>query len=119
MNLVKDDFLWFLFPAKLDGKSVVAYGAAAKGDTLMNYAGVRPELIAYVVDRATSKRGKFMLGSRIPIEVEESLEATRPDHDSVVTMPWNQISEIVRQLDYIWAWGGQFVTAVPGLEIAA
>jgi 2-polyprenyl-3-methyl-5-hydroxy-6-metoxy-1,4-benzoquinol methylase len=113
---VKDDFVNFLIDAKLRGKRVAAYGAAAKGNTLMNFAGCRSDLIRYVVDRNPAKQGKFMPGSRIPIVNEETLFNDRPDY--VVILPWNLRSEVTRQLHAVRAWGGQFVTAVPKLEIS-
>ena len=112
----KNDFLSFLIEAKSSGKMVAAYGAAAKGNTLMNYAGIRPDLIQFVVDRNPAKQGKYMPGSRIPIVNEAHLKATRPDY--VVVLPWNLKEEIMQQLDYIRAWGGRTVTAVPHLEVA-
>ncbi|MHB1326340.1 MAG: class I SAM-dependent methyltransferase [Thermoleophilia bacterium] len=114
---VKDDFLAFLLDAKREGKTVAAYGAAAKGNTLMNYAGIRPDLIMFVVDRNPAKQGKYMPGSRIPIVGENHLKQDMPDY--VVILPWNLKSEVMQQLDYIRAWGGQFVTAVPELRIAS
>lgn len=113
---VKDDFLAFLIDAKRQGKRVAAYGAAAKGNTLLNYAGVRPDLIPYVVDRNPAKQGKYLPGSRIPIVAEERLRDTQPDY--VVILPWNLKAEVMGQLDYIRAWGGRFVTAVPRLEVS-
>jgi SAM-dependent methyltransferase len=110
---VKDDFLTFLIGAKREGRTVAAYGAAAKGNTLMNYAGVRPDLIAFVADRNPAKQGKFMPGSRIPIVGEDHLRAARPDY--VVILPWNLREEITTQLDYVRVWGARFVTAVPQL----
>lgn len=112
---VKDDFLAFLLESKRQGKNVVGYGAAAKGNTLMNYAGVRPDLIPFVVDRNPAKQGKFMPGSRIPIVNESKLKDAKPHY--VIILPWNLASEVTQQLTYIRAWGGQFVTAVPGLRI--
>ena len=112
---VKNDFLGFLLEAKLLGKVVVGYGAAAKGNTLMNYAGVRPDLIEYVVDKNPAKQGKFMPGSRIPIVQEARLRESKPD--LVVIFPWNLKGEIVRQLAYIRDWGGKFVIAIPELKI--
>lgn len=112
---VKDDFLAFLIDAKRAGKTVAAYGAAAKGNTLMNYAGVRSDLLAFVVDRNPAKQHKFMPGSRIPIVAETQLRAVKPDY--VVLLPWNLKDELVAQLEYVRAWGGRFVTAVPRLEI--
>jgi hypothetical protein len=112
---VKNDFLTFLLEAKRAGKTVAGYGAAAKGNTLMNYAGVRPDLLPYVVDRNPAKQDKFMPGSRIPIVAEEHLKQGRPDY--VLILPWNLRAEVSRQLEYIQEWGGKFVTAVPALEI--
>ena len=80
----------------------------------MNYAGVRPDLIAYVVDRNPAKQGRFMPGSRIPIVDEARLRADRPD--DVVLLPWNLRDELMTQLDYVRGWGGRFVTAVPALR---
>ena len=113
---VKNDFHAFLIEAKRAGKSVVAYGAAAKGNTLMNYAGVRPDLIRFVVDRNPAKQGRWMPGSRIPIVDESHLSAARPDY--VVLLPWNLRTELMAQLEAVRAWGGRFVTAVPRLEVA-
>ena len=81
----------------------------------MNYAGVRPDLVAFVVDRNPAKQGKYMPGSRIPIVDEAGLQTARPDY--VVILPWNLKTELMEQLDYIRDWGGQFVTAVPRLEL--
>ena len=112
---VKDDFLSFLIEARRDGKKVAAYGAAAKGNTLLNFAGVRPDLLPFVVDKNPSKQGKFMPGSRIPIVDEARLQNEKPDY--VVLLPWNLYSELSAQLDYIRQWGGKFVTAVPVLRV--
>jgi len=112
---VKNDFLTFLLDAKLQGKTVAAYGAAAKGNTLMNYAGIRPDLISFVVDRNPAKQGKFMPGSRIPIVDEEYLLQQTPDY--VMILPWNLQNEIIKQLIYIREWGGKYVVAVPSLKV--
>ncbi len=112
---VKDDLLAFLIEAKRAGKKVAAYGAAAKGNTLLNYAGVRPDLIPYVVDRNPNKQGKYLPGSRIPIVAEPFLLENRPDY--TIILPWNLREEVLAQLAYISDWGGRFVTAVPKLEI--
>jgi ubiquinone/menaquinone biosynthesis C-methylase UbiE len=112
---VKNDFLAFLLEAKRMSKTVVAYGAAAKGNTLMNYAGIRPDLISFVVDRNPVKQGKYMPGSRIPILDEEKLQAAQPDF--VVILPWNLKAEVMKQLAYIQTWSGKFVMAVPKLEV--
>ena len=116
-NRVKDDLHAFLIKAQREGKTVAAYGAAAKGNTLMNYAGIRGDLISFVVDRNPAKAGKYMPGSRIPIVSEARLRKARPDY--VVLLPWNLRAELREQLTYVREWGGQFVTAVPALEIEA
>jgi hypothetical protein len=94
---------------------VGAYGAAAKGNTLLNFAGVRPDLLPYVVDRSPGKQGKFMPGSRIPIVHEDHLWADRPD--LVVVLPWNLRDEVTQQLAQARSWGARFVVAVPALEV--
>jgi 2-polyprenyl-3-methyl-5-hydroxy-6-metoxy-1,4-benzoquinol methylase len=114
-NIVKDNLLNFLIKAKQDNKRVVAYGAAAKGNTLLNYAGVRPDLITYVVDKNPNKQNKCMPGSRIPIRSEEFLKSDKPDY--VLILPWNLKKEITAQLDYIKDSGGKFVIAIPKLEV--
>jgi hypothetical protein len=112
---VKDGIVAFLIEAKRKGLRVGAYGAAAKGNTLMNFAGIRPDLVPYVVDRAAAKQGKFMPGSRIPIVDEAHLWNDRPD--LVLILPWNIRQEVMEQLAGIRAWGGKFVVAVPELEV--
>ena len=112
---VKNNFLTFLLEAKRQGKTVAAYGAAAKGNTLMNYVGIRPDLISFVVDRNPAKQGKYMPGSRIPIVDEPRLQQEKPDY--VVILPWNLNAEVMKQLDYIRSWGGKYVTAVPHMEV--
>lgn len=111
----KNCFLEFLLTAKFEGKKVAGYGAAAKGNTLLNYAGVRSDLISFVVDRNPAKQGRFMPGSRIPIVDEVVLSIERPDY--VVIFPWNLSAEVKDQLQYVRGWGAKFVTAVPNLEI--
>jgi len=114
-NIVKNDLVSFLLEAARAGRKVIAYGAAAKGNTLLNYAGVRADLIPCVVDRSPSKQGKYMPGSRIPIVDESCIRAQKPAY--VLILPWNIRAEVMAQLSYIREWGGQFVTAVPKLEI--
>ena len=111
---IKNEFLSFLHRICSEGKKIIGYGAAAKGNTLLNYAGVRPELISFVVDRNPSKQGKYLPGSRIPIVDESCIKEFRPDY--VVIFPWNIKEEIMAQLSYIKNWGGKFVTAVPQLK---
>lgn len=112
---VKDDLLAFLIEAKHQGLKVAAYGAAAKGNTLLNFAGVRPDLLPYVVDRNPAKLGKFMPGSRIPIVDQAHLKVHQPDR--ILILPWNLQLEVMAQLAYVRQWGGQFVTAVPALAV--
>lgn len=112
---IKNDLLSFLIEQNRLGKLVVAYGAAAKGNTLMNFAGVRPDYIPYVVDRNPAKKGKYMPGSHIPIVGEERLKHDHPDY--VLILPWNLKDEIVNQLSYVRDWGGRFVSAIPGLTV--
>ncbi|MDO9006015.1 MAG: class I SAM-dependent methyltransferase [Aquabacterium sp.] len=112
---VKNDLLAFLIEARREGKRVGAYGAAAKGNTLMNFAGIKPDLLPYVVDRNPAKQGQYMPGCRVPIVDEAHLKAQQPDY--VVILPWNLRDEVTSQLDYIRAWGGRFVVGVPRLEV--
>lgn len=115
-NYIKYEMTRFLLDAKRDGKRVAAYGAAAKGNTLLNYAGIRADLIEFVVDLNPAKQNKYMPGSRIPIVNEERLKQEKPDY--VLILPWNLKSELDIQLAYVKAWGGKLVTAVPQLEIS-
>jgi hypothetical protein len=111
---IKDDLLLFLIEQKRAGKRVAAYGAAAKGNTLLNYAGVKPDLLSYVCDAATAKQGKYLPGSHIPIHPPEALLQDRPDH--VLVLPWNLATEIRAQLAGLEARSVKFVTAVPTLS---
>ena len=112
---IRDDLVSFLIEAKRQGRRVAAYGAAAKGNTLLNFAGVRPDLLRYVVDRNPAKAGKFMPGSRIPIVDEAHLWADRPD--VIVILPWNLRDEVTAQLAGVREWGAEFVVAVPHLTV--
>jgi SAM-dependent methyltransferase len=112
---VKDGFLRFLLDAKEASKSVAAYGAAAKGNTLMNFAGIRPDLISFVVDQNPAKQGKHMPGSWIPIVGEDHLKAAKPDY--IVILPWNLRTEVLSQLAYAAEWGASAVVAVPALDV--
>lgn len=113
---IKHDLLGFLLGAKREGRTVAAYGAAAKGNTLINYAGIRPDLLSYVVDKNLAKQGKFLPGSRIPIVDESRIMEDRPDY--IVILPWNLQDEVMAQLVYARDWGARFVTAIPRLEVA-
>lgn len=115
-NRVKHDLVDFLIKAKREGKKVMAYGAAAKGNTLLNYAGIRSDLLPFVVDRNPAKQHKYLPGSRIPIVEELMIRQEKPDY--VLILPWNLRYEVTKQLEYIREWGGEFVTAVPTLEIS-
>ena len=112
---VKDDLNTFLVQCKRDGKRLGAYGAAAKGNTLLNFSGVRSDLVPWVVDRNPAKRDRFLPGSRIPVVDEARLWQERPDF--VLILPWNLKSELETQLAGIRDWGGKFVFAVPRLIV--
>ena len=114
-NKVKYDFLNFLLQAKAENKKVVAYGAAAKGNTLLNYCGIKNDLIDFVVDKAPLKVGKYLPSSHVPIVMEHKIKELKPDF--VVIFPWNIKEEIIEQLSYIKEWDGKFVVAIPDLEI--
>lgn len=113
---VKYDLVDFLIKQKKAGKKVVAYGAAAKGNTLLNYCGVKKDLFEFVVDASPHKQGKFLPGSHIPVVKEDRIKSMKPDY--VLILPWNIKDEITEQLSYIRKWGGKFVVAVPDLNIA-
>lgn len=112
-NTIKNDLIAFLIDAKKHGKKIIAYGAAAKGNTLINYAGIREDLITCVVDRNPAKQNKYLPGSRIPIVDESVIKQLQPDY--ILILPWNLTSEVTTQLSYIREWGGHFVAAVPSL----
>ncbi len=112
---IKHDFLHFLLDSKLKNKKVIAYGAAAKGTTILNFSGVKDDLLSYVVDKNPAKFGKFMPGSRIPIFEESVIKKDKPDY--VVIFPWNLSKEIKYQLDYIREWNGKFVILLPELVV--
>jgi len=114
-NKVKNDLISFLIDAQRRRKKVAAYGAAAKGNTLLNYAGIRADLISFVVDKSPSKQGKYLPGSRIPVLSEVEIEAQKPDY--ILILPWNLTTEIVEQLRYAREWGATFLRAVPKLEL--
>jgi hypothetical protein len=115
ITAIKRQFLQFLVEANEKNEKVVGYGAAAKGNTLLNFSGVRPDLVQYVIDRNPAKQGKYLPGSRIPVVSEEQLKHDKPKW--VVIFPWNLRDEIAKQLSYIRDWGGQFVTAIPSLTV--
>lgn len=112
---IKNDLLVFLIEQHRAGKSVAAYGAAAKGNTLLNFAGVKSDLLPYVCDAAPSKQGKYLPGSHIPILPPDVLRLRQPDY--VIILPWNIASEVRQQNAAAIEWGGKFVLAVPVLQI--
>jgi 2-polyprenyl-3-methyl-5-hydroxy-6-metoxy-1,4-benzoquinol methylase len=116
VDRLKDDLLTFLIEQKKSGKKVAAYGAAAKGNTLLNYCGVKKDLVEFVVDASPHKQGRFMPASHIPIVDESRIRDERPDF--VLILPWNIKDEITRQLSYISDWRAKFVVAVPSLEVS-
>ncbi|VVM87984.1 class I SAM-dependent methyltransferase [Pseudomonas fluorescens] len=112
---IKHDLLRFLLQARADGKRVVGYGAAAKGNTLLNYAGVKPDLLAWVADANPHKQGKYLPGSRIPIVSPDRIDIEKPDY--VLVLPWNLLDEITQAFAGIRAWDARFVIAIPELII--
>jgi len=111
---VRDDFISFLTEQKKQGRKVAGYGAAAKGNTLMNYAGITTDLVPYVCDAAPSKQGKYLPGSHIPILPPSAIAERKPD--TIVIFPWNIATEVKTQLANVREWSAQFVTAVPTLK---
>ena len=112
---LKNDLLLFLVKQKRAGKNVAAYGAAAKGNTFLNYAGIKPDLIGFVSDAADAKQDKFMPGSHIPILPPSALAERRPDY--ILILPWNIAAEVVHQLVTVRDWSCKFIIAVPVLKI--
>jgi 2-polyprenyl-3-methyl-5-hydroxy-6-metoxy-1,4-benzoquinol methylase len=111
----KRQILSFLIEQKRQGKSLAGYGAPAKGNTLLNYCGIRTDFIDYTVDRSPHKQNHFLPGTHIPIYHPEKIKETRPDF--VVILPWNLKDEIIDQMAFIREWGGQFVTLIPDVQI--
>jgi SAM-dependent methyltransferase len=111
VRAVKRDLLELLIGARRDGAQIAGYGAAAKGNTLLNYCGIRADLLDYVVDRSPHKQGLFLPGTRLPIHPPERIAESRPD--LVLILPWNLRDEIVRQMAHVRDWGGRFVVPVP------
>ena len=112
---IKLDITEFLIDQKRAGEKVAAYGAAAKGNTMLNYCGIKSDLIEFVVDANPHKQNKFLPASHIPVVNEQYLKDAKPDF--VIIFPWNLKDEITKQLSYIKSWGGKFVVAVPHLQI--
>lgn len=115
VRATKRNLLEFLIREKRAGKSIVGYGAPAKGNTLLNYCGVRGDFLDYTVDRSPHKQGLFLPGTRIPIRAPEAIFETRPDY--VLILPWNLRTEIAEQMAAIHDWGGRFLVAIPEVQL--
>jgi SAM-dependent methyltransferase len=115
VETVKRDLLEFLIDAKRAGKRVVGYGAPAKGNTLLNYCGIREDFLDFTVDRSPHKQGRYLPGTHIPIRAPEAIDEARPDY--VLILPWNLRAEITEQLSHVRSWGCRFVVPIPKLEI--
>ena len=115
VSRVRDDFVEFLVSERRAGRTVAAYGAPGKGNTLLNHCGIRSDLISFAVDRSPHKHGRFLPGTHIPISPVERLAEERPD--TIVIMPWNLRAEITRQLEYVREWGARIAVALPRLEV--
>jgi hypothetical protein len=115
VKATKRDILGFLISARAEGKKVVGYGAPGKGNTLLNYCGIRTDFVDFTVDRNPYKQGKYTPGTHIPILAPEAIREARPDY--VFILPWNLRDEIVGSLDYVREWGGRFVVPIPKIEI--
>jgi hypothetical protein len=115
VKTTKRSLLQFLITAKNQGKSVVGYGAPAKGNTLLNYCGVRADFMDYTVDRSPHKQEHFLPGTHIPIHHPDKVRETRPDF--LLILPWNLKEEVMDQMKHIREWGGKFVVPIPSVEV--
>jgi hypothetical protein len=115
VRATKRKLLSFLVEAKSRGKSIAGYGAPGKGNTLLNYCGIRTDFLDYTVDRNPYKQGKYLPGTHIPIFPAEKIAETRPDY--VLILPWNLKEEIINQLAYIRDWGAKFVVPIPEVSV--
>jgi hypothetical protein len=111
----KRALLDFMIAARREGKRIAGYGAAAKGNTLLNYCGIRGDILDYVVDRSPHKQGRFLPGTHIPVCHPDKIRETRPDY--LLILPWNLRDEIVGQMGHIREWGGRFVVPIPEVEV--
>jgi len=114
-DTIKNDLVLWLHQQKYQRENVVGYGAPAKANTLLNYCGIRSDLIDFVVDRSPHKIGKFLPGSRIPVVSEDAIRELKPAY--ILILPWNLRDEIMEQLSYVREWGCRFVVAIPNLEV--
>jgi SAM-dependent methyltransferase len=117
VRATKRDLLDFLIRVKREGRSVVGYGAPAKGNTLLNYCGIRTDFLDYVVDRSPHKQGLLLPGTRIPVCPPDRIRETRPDY--ILILPWNLLDEIIEQMPYVRAWGARFVVPIPRAQVIA
>ncbi|HEU5035692.1 MAG TPA: class I SAM-dependent methyltransferase [Nocardioides sp.] len=115
VSAARDELVEFLIEARRSGRTVAGYGAPGKGNTLLNHAGIRQDLLAYTVDRSTFKQGMFLPGTHIPIHAPEKLAETRPDY--ILILPWNLRAEIAAQLEYTREWGARLVVPLPHVEV--
>ena len=111
----KRKLLTFLIEAKREGKTVAGYGAPGKGNTLLNYCGIRTDFVDYTVDRSPHKQGNFLPGTHIPVYAPDKIAETRPDY--VLILPWNLKKEISQQMAHIQEWGGKFVIPIPEVQV--
>ncbi len=117
VKATKRNILEFLIDLKRTGKQIVGYGAPGKGNTLLNYCGIRSDFLDYTVDRNPYKQGKYTPGTHIPIHGREKIRETRPDY--IFILPWNLRAEITAQMSYVREWGCQFIIPIPKPEIIA
>ncbi len=115
VNETKRKLLEFLIEAKRAGKQIAGYGAPGKGNTLLNFCGIRTDFLDYTVDRNPHKQGKFLPGTHIPISPPDRIRQTQPDY--VLILSWNLRDEIMKQNAYIREWGGQFVVPIPSVKV--
>ncbi len=115
VNTAKNEFLGFILQAKKENKKIIAYGAAAKGNTFLNYCGIKNDLIEFVVDKSPHKQNKYLPASHIPVVDESKIKKIQPDY--IIILPWNIRDEITEQLSYVRKWNCKVVTAIPHLEI--
>ena len=111
----KRKILRFLIDAKQEGKTIAGYGAPAKGNTLLNYCGIRSDFIDYTVDRSPHKQGHYLPGTHIPIYHPDKVKDTKPDY--LLILPWNLKDEIMEQMSHIRDWGGKFVVLIPEVQV--
>jgi C-methyltransferase-like protein len=115
VHQAKRRLLEFLIGARRQGKRIAGYGAPGKGNTLLNYCGIRTDFLEYTVDRNPYKQGKFLPGTHIPIFAPQRISETRPDY--VLILPWNLKDEIMEQLSHIRSWGAQFIVPIPDVKV--